>query len=107
MVKAGIVPPRDHKAHGKCRCGKRRASTRDFHCFRHTTSSVLYAVGAPRPVVMDYFGHGSGEISDGYSHAEMVQKIEVMERLAAATGITKASKVTPVVVAETAYPRLS
>ena len=50
---------------------------------------------------MDYFGHGSGEFSDGYSNAEMAQKIEAMERLAVVTGITTTSSVTPVVIAET------
>jgi integrase len=100
MVKAGIVPPRDHKAHSKGRGATRRASTRGFHCLRHTTSSVLYAVGAPRPVVMDYVGHETGEISDGYSHAEMLQKIEAMERVVAFTGLAKASSVTPVVATE-------
>ena len=85
LVAAGIAPPHDHKAHTdkQGRRGARTPNQFGFHCFRHTVTSMLNALGVPRSVIMDIVGHDSVESSLVYTHAEMVEKEEAQQKLIA------------------------
>ncbi len=51
-----------------------------FHSLRHTATSLLKEAGIPQSVVMDYIGHDSADVSQGYTHTGR----EAMEKAAAA-----------------------
>jgi len=81
MVKAGILAPRDHKAHKNGRNRARAASTLGFHSLRHMVTSALSAGGEGRALIMDFIGHNSPEMSQIYTHTELEQKALAQTKL--------------------------
>lgn len=81
MARAGIQAPRDHKGHKMGRKHARAASKVGYHSLRHTVTSTLTSAGEARAVVMDLVGHDSAEMSQVYTHTELLQKSAAQQKL--------------------------
>ena len=79
LVSAGLRLPVP-KNQGKGRTGARTQNELSFHSLRHTATSCLKEAGIPPSVVMDYIGHDSAQVSQGYTHTGR----EALQRAAAA-----------------------
>jgi integrase len=70
MVRAGVVPPRDNKAHGLGRSAARKTYGLGFHSLRHFVTSQLKMSGASDVVAREIVGHESAAVSRIYSHID-------------------------------------
>ena len=70
MVETGVVAARSHDSRGIGRSNRRKLNDISFHCFRHTTTSVLKNSGTTSVIAEEIVGHDSPAISQIYTHIE-------------------------------------
>jgi hypothetical protein len=57
----------------------------DFHALRHTFSTALDRTGCSRATQKRLMRHASGDITDGYSHAELAEMLVAIARVPSPT----------------------
>jgi hypothetical protein len=60
----------------------------DYHALRHTFSSALDRAGASRTTKKRLMRHLSGDVTDGYSHAELAEMAAVLNRIPSPQAVT-------------------
>ena len=55
-----------------------------LHSLRHTTATLLYALGVPEQTRMEILGHSSATTTAGYTHVDLTMQRDAMGQLAAA-----------------------
>lgn len=75
-----VDPSLDHRAWVEAleRAGLPRVP---LHTARHTTSTLLYALGVPEQTRMEILGHSSATTTAGYTHVDLTMQRDAMERL--------------------------
>ncbi len=83
LVDAGLAVARPPKwiSQGIGRDSARELSQISFHSLRHTTTSLLKAVGASEAVARDIIGHDSATISNHYTHVDEGAKRKALAKL--------------------------
>jgi integrase len=81
MVKAGLVPERDHQTKGTRRDGKREKNRISFHSLRFNTTSALKNAGVNDSVTMDIVGHETTAVSRSYTKIDTAAKRAAIAKL--------------------------
>lgn len=53
-----------------------------LHSARHTTATLLRALGVPEDVRMQILGHSSATTTAGYTHLDLTEAADGLDRLA-------------------------
>lgn len=76
------VDPRVDWGRWKAACDRAGVPAVRLHAARHTTSTLLYALGVDEVTRMQILGHSSATTNRGYTHADLTLAREGMDRLA-------------------------
>lgn len=95
LVEAGLAEPRGHEAREKGatgRSGKRETSELSFHSLRHSATSLLKAAGASDVFARSIIGHDSEAVSRQYTHLDVEDLREAVDKMPDVTTPGKAKK---------------
>jgi len=78
---ASLAEKRTHHSRGIGRDKRRPVSELSFHSFRHTATTVLKKLGVPQAVVQEIIGHDSEAVSRQYTHLDVEDLREHVEKM--------------------------
>src|SRR5699024_5037012 len=83
----GVVDPRDDYEAWKAALDKAGLPHVPLHSLRHTTATLLYALGVPEQTRMEILGHSSATTTAGYTHVDLTMQRDAMRELGSALAL--------------------